>query len=791
MPDLTSLLNVPDAILQQQFPGEDIEALKEMIRRGQATNPTPQAPGTAPSNKPVTQTIKTDPNTGEQTMTVSGSVQDLSQANPLTPTVRPPVPEQTRPPMPVAPVNPVDAYNRYTAMAESGMRPDVGYHDPNKSSAYGTYGITAPQYQEIQRANPQFANRPITSLTPQEQTQANTTSRDVYAQQLRAKGIEPTEENLRLAHFLGAGGARQYLQSGAVNPEAAAANGGEARVRQIADARLRGPAQQGPVAPGVQLAAGNTASDVQLTPNEIAVQRLSQTPGFNPTVETPGWQQDILNAGNDPTKLARIMANDQYPEDARSTAKNLIVQSSLDQQQKLDAQKKLQGFAQGDPQATRDVMKLIGKQSEEGSYVKAVLFSQLGLNELAKQEQAKLGGPVVGKAILGGNSYLTETRNGVVVGAYDPKGRAVDEATLARINAESTPQGTHQYSFTGEVAVDPKSGQEVRQRQNSITGGVEYVYVTGPQAGQRYTGGTPVAKSIQTSAAKMDYGVISAYRKQFGTDALSALAQMQKDRGPMTRDEQDAFLNAYGFQAGAPGVGAVPQPGIPSPTAPVAPQAPRPAVMPQGGPAPVAPVNPSASMPQAAAPIPQAQPAPEAGMRPRGINESETAYNNYKENYKRATGEVSKAGGEVLATESEWKDKLDIINEGIKGAKGKNNLGTIGQGVLPGERAVGRYVLGSKDARNTDAALNAVKTVSAAGMKTLGANPTDADRDYLTKNIPDESWDAKDVADWLESRKKFVQRKIDIAREQVKSGGERNTPSAAPGTKENPIKLKI
>jgi hypothetical protein len=37
--------------------------------------------------RPVTQTIKTDPVTGQQTMTIKGSPQDLSAANPLTPTV--------------------------------------------------------------------------------------------------------------------------------------------------------------------------------------------------------------------------------------------------------------------------------------------------------------------------------------------------------------------------------------------------------------------------------------------------------------------------------------------------------------------------------------------------------------------------------------------------------------------------------------------------------------------------------------------------------------------------------
>ena len=198
--DLSQYLDVPDALLQEQMPGVDIAALKESIRKSQR-----EKEGNV---TPVTQTIKTDPVTGEQTMTVSGSVEDLSPKNPLAPTVTPGL--QNRPPPPAVPVNPADAYNRYTQQMESGANPNIGYHNPEKSTAYGAYGITQPQYQEIQKQNPAFANRPITSLNPQEQAQANTTSRDVYAQQLRAKGVEPTEENLRMAHLLGAGGTSQY-----------------------------------------------------------------------------------------------------------------------------------------------------------------------------------------------------------------------------------------------------------------------------------------------------------------------------------------------------------------------------------------------------------------------------------------------------------------------------------------------------------------------------------------------------------------------------------------------------
>jgi hypothetical protein len=128
---------------------------------------------------------------------------------------------------------------------ESGANPNIGYHNPAKSSAYGTYGITAPQYQEIQQQNPAFANRPITSLTPQEQGQANMASRDVYARQLAAKGVDPTEENIRMAHLLGAGGTNQYLRDGTFNQAAIQANQGEANLRRMVEQR-----RAGPVAPG-------------------------------------------------------------------------------------------------------------------------------------------------------------------------------------------------------------------------------------------------------------------------------------------------------------------------------------------------------------------------------------------------------------------------------------------------------------------------------------------------------------------------------------------------------------
>jgi hypothetical protein len=145
-------------------------------------------------------------------------------------------------PAPAAPVTPEQTYNQVIARQESGANPEVGYHygtAPGRaSSAYGTYGITAPAYKDIQQADQYFANRDITSLNKEEQARANLAYRNVLSNQLTQFGVEPTEQNIRGAHLAGARGLADYLQKDQISPAAAAANGGEAKFRQLLQSRL-------------------------------------------------------------------------------------------------------------------------------------------------------------------------------------------------------------------------------------------------------------------------------------------------------------------------------------------------------------------------------------------------------------------------------------------------------------------------------------------------------------------------------------------------------------------------
>lgn len=125
---------------------------------------------------------------------------------------------------------------------KEGVRYDAPPHP--LSGAQGAYAITAPAYADIQKNDPYFQGKPQNQLTPEDQDRAAYVLREkVQIPALRQFGVEPTEPNIQLSHFLGPAGAAQYLKNGYISPEAAAANGGMQNVQKIARDRLAFGAQ--------------------------------------------------------------------------------------------------------------------------------------------------------------------------------------------------------------------------------------------------------------------------------------------------------------------------------------------------------------------------------------------------------------------------------------------------------------------------------------------------------------------------------------------------------------------
>ena len=137
------------------------------------------------------------------------------------------------------PVQAPPASERLTGMrSREGGSYGMQQHS-DKSSASGAYGITAPAYTDIQKNDPYFAGKAQNQLTPQEQDRAaNVYHSNVLTPRLTQLGIQPTEQNLQLSHFLGADGAANFLKTGQISPEAAAANGGVAKATKIAQERM-------------------------------------------------------------------------------------------------------------------------------------------------------------------------------------------------------------------------------------------------------------------------------------------------------------------------------------------------------------------------------------------------------------------------------------------------------------------------------------------------------------------------------------------------------------------------
>lgn len=116
--------------------------------------------------------------------------------------------------------SPGDFYIRESAMKESGGNPEA---QAKGSSAGGLYGFTTPTWNSL------IAKHPDLGLTPEgrfDPTQATTAMRVFTmdnASYLVGQGIDPSDANLRMAHFLGPGGAAKFIPALQANPNASAA----------------------------------------------------------------------------------------------------------------------------------------------------------------------------------------------------------------------------------------------------------------------------------------------------------------------------------------------------------------------------------------------------------------------------------------------------------------------------------------------------------------------------------------------------------------------------------------
>lgn len=354
------------------------------------------------------------------------------------------------------------------------------------------------------------------------------------------------------------------------------------------------PAVQQPVAPvnpeQVQLPQPGPATQVagptQVTQQPVAQvqaqpqQQVQQTPPVPQQAEvTKPAMDDIFHdtfvkAANsqDPKErrnaFAQLIGNPQVPEGIKAQANQLFVQDYQNQRKQQEAMQKLE---KATPNELARYMQ--ERDKDEGSYVKAILFKRLGLDELAKQEQEKLSPQLKAASVTDsttGQRY-TAYRNsrGEITKAFDTLGNQADQDALSRLSAATLPTSAHQLPAVHGSPVQNAQGQTGLlmydpQSQSS------YVQVGNQRLAP--TGWTTMAQNVNSV-----YGAAGA--KQQGTQAAQTGVQ-QPQLPAMAGGVQQA----------------------PAPQVQAQPQVQRPA-----------PVNP-ATMGQvpAAAPVAQAQPAPVA-----------------------------------------------------------------------------------------------------------------------------------------------------------------------------------
>ena len=99
------------------------------------------------------------------------------------------------PQQPAVPVEDQSAYNASIAQQESGNNPNIGYHDRNKGTAWGQFGITDAAYEDARKLNP---NLPAdkTQMTPAQQTEAMNAFTQQNAGYLKNYGVPVNEGTL-------------------------------------------------------------------------------------------------------------------------------------------------------------------------------------------------------------------------------------------------------------------------------------------------------------------------------------------------------------------------------------------------------------------------------------------------------------------------------------------------------------------------------------------------------------------------------------------------------------------
>lgn len=360
---------------------------------------------------PVTQTIKTDPVTGEQEMTIKGRPEDLSANNPYTPTLTQPVsPDQfmpsEQPPIQVASVPGAATDTGAPPGWQRMLQVESGNRDYTATGAPVTSpkgAMFAAQVMPSTAAAPGFGVTPAQSQTPEEY---NRVGQDYY--QALLKRYNGDENLARAAYNAGPGRVDQAVQlaaaqggsplqylpketQGYVQKTAAPAAPAPVPAPVSPEAVAQPPA---PPAPSPMYGAPMAGGPGLRMPGQQpqAAPTISAIPGAGMTMPgvttTPTATDDFYAKQDNVNDMMAYARRGDAPEYLKERAYSRAAELMRMDVDKRNAQKQFDNMiANGDTLGIANAMK---SKSEEGSWLKMLALGFIS-PQLAGEEAKKLG----------------------------------------------------------------------------------------------------------------------------------------------------------------------------------------------------------------------------------------------------------------------------------------------------------------------------------------------------------------------------------------------------------------
>lgn len=278
---------------------------------------------------------------------------------------------------------------------------------------------------------------------------------------------------------------------------------------------------------------------------------MTTPPAQTQPVTKTNWMDDLSKVGTDPQALATFMSKTDIPE-ARNAAGRMIAQQYNQQQKEQAAAAETnKAFQSGD---LLPLMKRIQQEKGEGSYVKAYLYQRLGLTDLAKDEQQKLGAGTTFQVAYdpSGNKALMEvTAQGLPIKGYNDKMQELTPEEFGKFAVGQQPKHAFQMPSVHGSPVTNAQGETGLMIYDPIT---RQNYVQVGNEKRSTAGWTTMAQNVQNV-----YGQAQAQKLGAGAGEGFAPTPMRPLPGSVPQVQPGMAAGAQPQPQVQPGVAAQPQ----------------------------------------------------------------------------------------------------------------------------------------------------------------------------------------------------------------------------------------